>query len=330
MRDLSLPNPPEGAIVASESEECRFKDWEIGLRREETLMRVRDLAIGAVSTAAALFMVECDAVASPLVIPAAQVNVVIDYVDFATQSFVFGPYYNGFYSGIQNIGGVSYIGNDFVATASVGGQPNPNVSVLVINGGAETVLAESVIFYYFGIVGPRNLSVPINIGASIFVNNEVLQNNSVNLPTLYKTLVKGFTPSNSIPYTSELDDCATLDYGNLALLGQISGTCVVDGQVSVKSNTANLIEMAVETQESGPQTVELLLDPVITIDSSFAEASEYSVQVSTGLGNSPEVAGVAEPESLYLLGIGLVSAAVVRLIKRGHRFRAAQGPLQLK
>jgi hypothetical protein len=60
-----------------------------------------------------------------------------------------------------------------------------------------------------------------------------------------------------------------------------------------------------------------LADPYIYIDPSFTNASNYSIVVSQGIGNSPASATAPEPASFVLVGIALCTAGLLRR-RRAH------------
>jgi hypothetical protein len=80
--------------------------------------------------------------------------------------------YIGPYSGISAVGGVSNIGNDSTATADVGAQPLPNLAAEVDAGyttGGIYAVAGSELIYWFEVVGPANVAVPVILSGSVDV-----------------------------------------------------------------------------------------------------------------------------------------------------------------
>jgi PEP-CTERM motif len=60
---------------------------------------------------------------------------------------------------------------------------------------------------------------------------------------------------------------------------------------------------------SGPSTA--FADPFIEVDPNFANASDYQIIVSQGIGNTP-VSATPEPSSLAVVGVALGCVALVR------------------
>jgi hypothetical protein len=60
---------------------------------------------------------------------------------------------------------------------------------------------------------------------------------------------------------------------------------------------------------TGPSTA--FADPFIEVDPNFANASDYSIVVSQGIGNTP-VSATPEPSSLVLASVALGCVALLR------------------
>ena len=152
--------------------------------------------------------------------------------------------------------------------------------------------------YYFGIVGPSAVNVPIILSGvtSLYATGS----SSVEV---YETYGKnGSTYSNFGPITCFAGSsyCGTFNFTQTFSL--LAGTAATAGDVGF--TTLRIYLIAQDGAARG------FIDPTITIDPSFADADLYSIVFTDGVGNPP--GAVPEPGAwaLMLTGFGLAGSAL--------------------
>jgi PEP-CTERM motif len=175
--------------------------------------------------------------------------------------------------------------------------------------GGGLIEGREALTYYFAVIGPPDLLIPIDVGGDFF-NKE--DGNVVSNEEIY---VAGATfDADGIDTFPLLTSVCTIPFSN--------GICLFNGQMHVPTNTVErisliadeLFDVAFPLPPEGGFS-DSIVDPIITIDPSFSNPGEFSLQFSAGIGNS--LTTVPEPGSLALFGIGLVGLALMRR-KRGR------------
>jgi hypothetical protein len=200
-------------------------------------------------------------------------------------------------------------------------QPAPNMVANVSVNSPGQALAFGFSSYWFAVVGPSDVVVPVIVTASSFV---------------------------SMPQTVGINSSALILVGNEG--SQILGeTCLspaapnncVEGEqqsfsiatpLSLQSNAVYSIQLSLHidvtdfnTSSFVGGTVSGYIDPVLTIDPTFALANEFHLEFSPGVGNS----AVAVPGPIAgagLPGIALAFGGFLAWRRRRQNAVAAQAP----
>jgi hypothetical protein len=219
--------------------------------------------------------------------------------------------------------------------------PDPTVSASVSGGLCPTdaLVSALIMQYSFEIVGGTAPAVPVDITTGWLVDASAfaLSDGSGALARIDFGLQTGYQ-NQLVPDSifAQGYQCAS---GSLAVPGnyplfqyeQAQGISPVEqcglgsllANVSLIPNTLysiNMLADAVFYNDTAPATIvnggaSAFIDPSIYIDSGFADAADYSVILSTDVGNPAPASSVPEPASFVLLGSGLV-ATVSRFRRR--------------
>jgi hypothetical protein len=90
----------------------------------------------------------------------------------------------------------------------------------------------------------------------------------------------------------------------------------------VMSDTGVVIEMQAATQSYGGVAT-AGIDPFISIDPSFQDASAFSIALSAGVGNGDPPSPVPLPATFPTLGVGLLGLALTRKMRPSGNLRTA-------
>lgn len=174
--------------------------------------------------------------------------------------------------------------------------------------GAAGGVAYGTIAFYYEVVGPANISIPLDITATVSEsvpdNGQpnyalaVLNAGDLSLGVCTETLFEGICESNGITPT----DPATLS-STLLTLG------VTNTIEPLLLNAACVINS--DDASGSVSSCEASIDPMITIDPTFTDQG-YSVVVSA----NPQLSTVPEPGTVALMAIGFISLITTSLCRR--------------
>jgi hypothetical protein len=182
---------------------------------------------------------------------------------------------------------------------------------------AQGIASEDLI-YFFSANGAANTLVPVQVSfalqasgtsiddnglAALFITTDSAENNSYtyNGQTIAnanpnEVLTIACSPANS-------NDCYSSVAGAVTYNNVGAGARGVE-TFNVLSNSANEVELEVVAQGGGSASI----DPSISIDPSFADASQFTLSFSPGVGNTPPV---PLPAAAWLMLSGLGGLSVI-------------------
>jgi hypothetical protein len=205
---------------------------------------------------------------------------------------------------IKGPGTVYSSGSGVSGSASISGYQRVSAEGSAFFDGTEAV-DQAYATYYFGVLGPSAVDVPLILTGSASVS------------------AHGCKPFNGCS-SAEVNEEAGRNDGPIAAFG--SGSCF-EGSPNCRAysfiQSLHLISStATTTGDVGYTKLAIsvigyhgsasgFIDPFITIDPSFANASQYSVVFSSGTGN-PVAAAVPEPAewAMLLIGFGFAGGAL--------------------
>ena len=179
-------------------------------------------------------------------------------------------------------------------TATISPEPVVTVSSDLTAG---SFTGGSFLTYSCQVIGPDGPSVPINLTGTVSVTSA----NGRNINQIVISV-------NGVAL-----DATTLGGGILQLEGtsdDVNGSSPFTVSTSVAPNTVFAVDVWAANIAFGPDSAQtgvahdtLQIDPILQFDPSFADAADYSFQLSPGVGNS---IAAPEPDALPLLAIGFV------------------------
>ncbi len=198
-------------------------------------------------------------------------------------------------------------GGGFFANGSIALVPSPHEIAFASANSPGAAEATTYIDYFFAVVGPSGIDVPLIISASAAVSATTV--GSVGTVQAIALLTLGFNDPTPV-YTAEacldVHGSSCLFSSSFSFLKTIMATSNHEDNIQLSLNlTANPLAVGASAIVSG------YIDPIITIDPTFLRAKEFSLIFSSGVGNSP-LALVPEPISLSVLGGAVVSLLAVR------------------
>jgi hypothetical protein len=259
---------------------------------------IRTLRAKAVGCAAMLLAISISP-AGAGTLPDTSGSVILSQGNTETSQFGAGPISLGIGNGAVE-GTVSYL-------------PSPNLSANAAVYGEGNASSYETAEYYFRVVGPANVDVPLTVAAAATLSLGVATPNVAELyvgkasgPLLTENACYGAIPINCT------GDTFRSGFSVTAPITVESDQIGDNVQLSLSVNANTIVSGASSDIQSG------YIDPVITIDPSFSLASEFQLVFSPDVGNSPN--GVPEPTAVALFVIGLVGLGGVRIMSK-RRFR---------
>ena len=231
--------------------------------------------------------------------------------DFVTQQ-VTGP-------------GLTQNGSSGNLSAGVGGAPAPLPYISARAGGNDLAQfngsrAHIALTYYIEITGPGSGSAPLVISGA------------GGLTTLYDGVA--FARLDVGDGTARSSTSVGIDNGVVSI-GDSDGLHLVVPDASAftihntvlfpinKAIQVIMIATADSAFKLGPSDATAFIDPVFSIDPSFANADQYSIVTSDGIGNGAGAGGVPEPAAWGMMLLGFAGLGVMARRRRSRRAPAA-------
>jgi hypothetical protein len=202
------------------------------------------------------------------------------------------------------------LGNSYAGVSSA---PIPSPKIHARVGGVDLAeisggQAHLNIEYFMEIVGPGNGLAPLNVvgGGGVSSFNGGVGSASLDLRTPGHEYSAGVTSTNGQLTFADATNGLNLNLPDGSSFS-INGTGMFPINTVIQ---VDMLAIADSDFELGPSTGEALIDPVYRVDPSFPNASQYSIVLSPGIGNS----AVPEPAAwaTMLLGLAALGAALRR------------------
>jgi hypothetical protein len=189
-------------------------------------------------------------------------------------------------------------------TAAVFGQPAPTL-IVSTQGAAESI---ATLNYYFYLNGPTGVVVPIVISGAVATNGcggACTQGLAVAPATVFQN--NGSTYSPDLPCLEVSISCSSgfsLDYSAVS-----DETYEIElGGVAASLEAGQYFGINYDEYLGLPAAVSI--DPIISIDPTFADADQFQLMFSPNVGNSPT--SVPEPPTFALFAAGLIGLGWTR------------------
>ena len=164
-------------------------------------------------------------------------------------------------------------------TITANTQPSPRIDASVAVDGTGQAIAHGFLQYFFAVSGPTDVFVPVIISASSQVSQPLLSQNISRL--FLGGGSSGASFAEFLAHTCLGTNCETL--------GGQAASFSIDAQRSLRSNDIYNLQLTlslIAQTSSGTTSSAGFIDPIITIDPSFARANEFELVFSAGVGNS--------------------------------------------
>ncbi len=171
--------------------------------------------------------------------------------------------------------------------------------------GSSATYGAAVTEYYFGLLGPTTESVPIIVnGYASTQDSGALNSFSYGAYYIYQGSATGVSYVGD--YFASPSACAYFTEVNI--------TCMSTGNFTLKTSvTSNSVFLVLFEAAAAGTNASALVDPTITIDPSFADASEFTLEANPGVFTPPSTpTATPEPASagLLLFALGAIGAGV--------------------
>ncbi len=219
-----------------------------------------------------------------------------------------GPYVSA--SGSGNSAGTAY-----------GGNANLQYQMLISGPGGTAQVDINYLATMFGTFSPSPLGNDQSAGLDVYFGFQV-DADLILANTNPMINVSAFGGSSEYGLPSSFSDTsigANFDPGT-GWTGTASGPAIL----TLPTNSALTVSLTAHAScsSSGAScSTSATLDPTFTIDSGQANAGQYSIQFSPGVGNGISASSAPEPGTILLMGLAL---AGVGAIQRRHPARAAR------
>jgi len=177
-------------------------------------------------------------------------------------------------------------GASATATEIISPMPGPNLSSYAAATGRGSASGETSMNYYFQVVGPQSVPVPVIITAS---------GSLAGVSAHISSLAKAEIITNLGAFVYPVDDACPGGAGATSHCGAYTNpvTRTVTASTQTQTAGANVVELLASTSVSRPGSASGVLALSLQIDPSFPHAGKYHILVSKGVGNPPPLPGEA-------------------------------------
>jgi hypothetical protein len=199
------------------------------------------------------------------------------------------------------------------AAAQLSLLPAVQMTATSSSGGLDTVNAGAGVLYYFEFVGPSGTQIPIIIDTSL--STAITGNAGASSSIIINT-----DPSDQV--SPSFNASVTACQNNTSPFACEGDPGVFEGAIHLTaiSDVQGQIDLFIRTGGALGGLAAASADPKIMIDPSFSGASNFSLVLSTGVGNA--LTSVPEPASWALMLVGVGSLGTLLRARR----RAALAP----
>lgn len=228
----------------------------------------------------------------------------------------------GIAGGSTGFGSFGVTGTVSHANADVEASP----MVVVVAGGTTSAKGAATLTYNFELCGPGSVTAPIDLSNPNLL--AVANGGSSDDDRAFASL--GVSFGSTALLDMENANCSLSEIfcpGLLCVKGCAPGT-VSPNQLMIPSNVLITVTEGAAAGIEGTGSSIAEVDPVFSIDPSFAGLSQYSLVFSPGILNAP-LATTPEPSSLILILFGLIAAGTMTIRARHCKLTTRQSDCPL-